>query len=684
MAIFYEVSGTMVGAEPGDIRDGTTTLILTLTDGIWAVTCCCLFNNQRQGIIDNITGDFSGGCATTVAIASVSGGTAAATSITICAPCGVSCGDLLIAAFTKGDNNPTQSGCSLFTSLAGSDLNIGQPRIWYRFAGASEPCTYRFEKSAGGVIRWALTIWRLTGACVTCAPAAGCVVSEANTSTPNPGVSPTAATAGNHAIIAFSGISQGGGTCAGYVASTNYTKEAFITTGSGFGHLTLLGESRILCNGTNDDPGVWQCGDWPCTRNPGSFTLTVLAEGTCGGWCAQVSIPVGCVVRTSDTVVTITVPQSSGYRPGCTTQGGTDDIVGGGENLAIDILPAAAWPLIDHRIIPKKGVGWYPFLPSIPSNLPYSHGAIYNDPNHIVYAWPGQWRFEQSIGFLWRANYIIGNRWVVPFAGSGLGIRLFTTAGSVTYGSKEFQALGATPEHASDSFDTLRSTVISAATIIHLQGDGTGPVAFWTFAAEHVGDTNNRIYAINPPDIDIPCAVDCFPTYVGKIIPTVTLAQLCIDAYTGAFKNKNGTPIDICLNLFLTEWREKIETNAIVLGIGLYKTLAFALNYAKIIIRVKGVVSGQPHAAHPLSHGVPHTPDMTDLEEASLLFNEIGVSKHKARLRLPLVTGYRDYEGVIESIAITTPAGSTKQEYTLNFQVDWNPAFPQLRGWNNE
>jgi len=168
-----------------------------------------------------------------------------------------------------------------------------------------------------------------------------------------------------------------------------------------------------------------------------------------------------------------------------------------------------------------------------------------------------------------------------------------------------------------------------------------------------------------------------------------TLVELCIDNYSGFFGGVAG--LDICLILCVTEWREKIETGAIVYGVPFQESLAFAMNMVRFKVQLKGYFPpGVTHEAHPVTDGVPHFPDAVDLEEAALMFNGEGFGgsgvsrKDRARLDLPLPSGVRSYEGVIESVAIINHPGSDLQEFVLQFAVDWSPSFPALRAWNDE
>jgi hypothetical protein len=364
--------------------------------------------------------------------------------------------------------------------------------------------------------------------------------------------------------------------------------------------------------------------------------------------------------------VTINIPASSGYCPGT-----------GGDKLNFNFTNQTVWPLLDHR---EMGPGplWYPFLPSFPSNMPHCRTPIFNDPCFITYIWPSTYAFLQSIDFHWVANYTIGNRWVVPFAGCGLGIRLWN-AGCGTFVCTPFPALAATPDSASGGFNYTHGSCLAACTTILLQGNGGGPIAFWTWAPRQVANTHNYIYGVSsgpppdtPPSLTPGDGVDC------------PLVYLCVDNYL-AFGGEEGDPtINICLCLCITEWREKIETKAIVLGVGLYENIAFPLNYTIFNITLKGIIPNHGHSAHPITSGVPHFPDAVDLEEAALLFNKVGVAEEKVRLELPLPAGRRSYEGVIKQIAIITPPGANYQEFTMQFQCAWNASVPQLRGWNNE
>ncbi len=164
------------------------------------------------------------------------------------------------------------------------------------------------------------------------------------------------------------------------------------------------------------------------------------------------------------------------------------------------------------------------------------------------------------------------------------------------------------------------------------------------------------------------------------------LVRLCIDQYKGLFGT--DTPLDICFNLCIKEWKERIKTSAISVGVGLYKNLTFSLNKAEIRVSIQGILPPIPHQKHPLTaeQAANHFPDATDLEEAALLFNPRGAGSqgNKVRLELPLPSGVRLYEGVIEQLTLINIPGTDRGTFNLEFGVSWNPSFPVLRAWNDE
>ncbi len=164
------------------------------------------------------------------------------------------------------------------------------------------------------------------------------------------------------------------------------------------------------------------------------------------------------------------------------------------------------------------------------------------------------------------------------------------------------------------------------------------------------------------------------------------LTELCVFNYRGITGTASAK--DICFILCVLEWREKIETGAIVLGVGLYENIAFSLNFADINIKLTAILPPN-HGEHPLivdacCNAIVHLPDFVDIEEAAIAFNQIGIAKDKVSISLPLPAGIRTYEGVIESVALITPPGTVFRQLILNFQVAWNPSFPTLRVWNDE
>lgn len=134
---------------------------------------------------------------------------------------------------------------------------------------------------------------------------------------------------------------------------------------------------------------------------------------------------------------------------------------------------------------------------------------------------------------------------------------------------------------------------------------------------------------------------------------------------------------EVTFDLFMNEWREKIETKALALNLPKLENEPLSLNYAVMTIQVKGTVS-RLHAAHPVSN--PHKPDLIDLEEAAIRFNT-QAPKCMATLSIPLVSGLRSYKGIIERMTIVENPGTELIDYILTFKVAWNAGTPPFRGW---
>ena len=124
-----------------------------------------------------------------------------------------------------------------------------------------------------------------------------------------------------------------------------------------------------------------------------------------------------------------------------------------------------------------------------------------------------------------------------------------------------------------------------------------------------------------------------------------------------------------------------IETKAQVLPTLGFGYVIFALNYVNLTITVKGRTE-RVHSAHPQSTYAVHPPDLIDLEEMALLFNN-DVPKVQIRLTRDLPDGtQRHYEGLIENLTLVSESGREDANFVLRFKCAWNPSVPALRGWN--
>ena len=63
------------------------------------------------------------------------------------------------------------------------------------------------------------------------------------------------------------------------------------------------------------------------------------------------------------------------------------------------------------------------------------------------------------------------------------------------------------------------------------------------------------------------------------------------------------------------------------------------------------------------------------------MINRRGMAS-KARLRLELPSGAREYRGVVRQVTTDKVEGEAgKVRYTLTFQALWTTSFPAWRGW---
>lgn len=133
----------------------------------------------------------------------------------------------------------------------------------------------------------------------------------------------------------------------------------------------------------------------------------------------------------------------------------------------------------------------------------------------------------------------------------------------------------------------------------------------------------------------------------------------------------------INFQLNMTEWREKIETKAVVLNTPEFTNNPLALNYAVVTLQIKGTTT-RFHAVHPVSGS--HGPDLIDLEEAAILWNKESPGC-LATITLPLVSGDRTYRGIIQRMVLVENPGSELVDYVMTFKVAWSIGTPAFRGW---
>ncbi len=180
------------------------------------------------------------------------------------------------------------------------------------------------------------------------------------------------------------------------------------------------------------------------------------------------------------------------------------------------------------------------------------------------------------------------------------------------------------------------------------------------------GSSTGVTGTIGPPEVVPPQTIN--PGQLG----------LACTTYTPIF---GGAAIAICLELCVTEWRMKINTNAIMLNVPDFQNLPLPLNYAKVDMTLRGIAARQ-HTVHPLTSEVDHVPDIIDLEEAAMLFNK-DVPTLLTEIKLELVSGFtRTYTGVITKMALVDNPGTDRYDFIMTFSAGWNVSNPALREWN--
>ncbi len=181
------------------------------------------------------------------------------------------------------------------------------------------------------------------------------------------------------------------------------------------------------------------------------------------------------------------------------------------------------------------------------------------------------------------------------------------------------------------------------------------------------------------------------PTFVITFTPeppsagtTTGIVSLNLDCYRSYFDPTTKT--NLRFQIKVHEWREKILTEAKVINTPNFENLALPLNYATIIITIKGTIYG-PHPPHPIATNVEHNMDFLDLEEAALLWNRgaippAGEVPILPTLTLHLPASNRVYSGLITKLFLIEEGGTDQGDFIMEFRPKWNIVKPLLREWN--
>jgi len=154
------------------------------------------------------------------------------------------------------------------------------------------------------------------------------------------------------------------------------------------------------------------------------------------------------------------------------------------------------------------------------------------------------------------------------------------------------------------------------------------------------------------------------------------------NAITGAPAGDDGK--DLIFLLKANEIQKDIRDGAILTPLpGYAGALIIAFSQVRYTITVRGRVQNSGHSAHPVLTGVAHDPDVTDLEEAALTFNN-NAAVTPAQLEIQQdegVTGFRVYRGSIISLVLQHPPAREAVDFILIFAVQWTTSNPTFRGW---
>ena len=161
-------------------------------------------------------------------------------------------------------------------------------------------------------------------------------------------------------------------------------------------------------------------------------------------------------------------------------------------------------------------------------------------------------------------------------------------------------------------------------------------------------------------------------------------ARLRITQYTPIPDGPGGDATkELILRLKVSRVQKDISDSAVAVVLAQFKALPLAFSQVRFMITIEGVVTDDiSHSAHPLADGVEHDPDLVDLEEACITWN------NNAPTVLPILeiehdgNSFRTYAGVIAGFEWTKVASKAEIRYKMQFAVVWSPTdFPGIREW---
>ncbi len=141
---------------------------------------------------------------------------------------------------------------------------------------------------------------------------------------------------------------------------------------------------------------------------------------------------------------------------------------------------------------------------------------------------------------------------------------------------------------------------------------------------------------------------------------------------------------ELVFRLKISRIQKDITDGASVVNVAGFSALPLDFSIIRFIITLDGVVQDDKnHTAHPLSDGVEHDPDLVDLEEACITWN------NGAPDVLPILDiehdgdGFRSYKGLFMGFEFTKRASVSEISFKIQFAVIWDAAdSPGLREWS--